>query len=41
LRSAQIGELRRPARLRKLRPIDLCPIVAGEKAPYASCVNKS
>jgi len=30
-----------PARLRELRPIDLCPIVAGEKAPYPSCVNKS
>ncbi|MBR0830711.1 hypothetical protein JQ596_34910 [Bradyrhizobium manausense] len=29
------------ARLRELRPIDLCPIVAGEKAPYPSCVNKS
>ncbi|MGY8665233.1 hypothetical protein Q3C01_23105 [Bradyrhizobium sp. UFLA05-109] len=30
-----------PARLRELRPIDLCPIVAGEKAPYPSCVNRS
>jgi len=29
------------ARLRELRPIDLCPIVAGEKAPYPSCVNRS
>ncbi len=29
------------ARLRELRPIDLCPIVPGEKAPYPSCVNKS
>ena len=28
------------ARLRALRPIDLCPIVPGEKAPYPSCVNK-
>jgi hypothetical protein len=28
-------------RLRELRPIDLCPIVPGEKAPYPSCVNKS
>ncbi|GLR91877.1 hypothetical protein [Bradyrhizobium iriomotense] len=30
-----------PARLRELRPIDLCPIVPGEKAPYPSCVNRS
>ena len=29
------------ARLRELRPIDFCPIVAGEAAPYPSCVNKS
>jgi len=29
------------ARLRELRPVDLCPIVAGEAAPYPSCVNKS
>ena len=29
------------ARLRELRPIDLCPIIAGEAAPYPSCVNKS
>ncbi|MBR0819664.1 hypothetical protein [Bradyrhizobium liaoningense] len=28
-------------RLRDLGPIDLCPIVAGEAAPYPSCVNKS
>ena len=28
-------------RLDDLRPIDLCPIVAGETAPYPSCVNKS
>jgi hypothetical protein len=27
--------------LRDLSPIDLCPIVAGEDAPYPSCVNKS
>jgi hypothetical protein len=30
-----------PARLRELRPIDLCPVVAGEAAPYPSCVSKS
>ena len=29
------------ARLRHLSPIDLCPIIAGEAAPYPSCVNKS
>jgi len=29
------------ARLRALRPIDLCPIVPGEKAPYPSCINRS
>jgi len=29
------------ARLRELRPIDLCPIVPGEKPPYPSCINKS
>ena len=29
------------ARLRELSPIDLCPIVPGEAAPYPSCVNKS
>jgi len=28
-------------RLRELSPIDLCPIVSGEPAPYPSCVNKS
>ncbi|MGY4512681.1 hypothetical protein [Bradyrhizobium sp. USDA 3650] len=28
-------------RLRALGPIELCPIVAGEAAPYPSCVNKS
>jgi hypothetical protein len=27
-------------RLRDLSPIDLCPIVAGEAAPYPSCVDK-
>ena len=29
------------ARLSDLNPIVLCPIVAGEAAPYPSCVNKS
>lgn len=28
-------------RLRALSPIELCPIVAGEAAPFPSCVNKS
>ena len=28
-------------RLRDLGPIDLCPIVKGEAAPYPSCVDKS
>ncbi|OPY94940.1 hypothetical protein A5906_11945 [Bradyrhizobium sacchari] len=28
-------------RLNDLNPIALCPIVAGEAAPYPSCVNKS
>jgi hypothetical protein len=27
--------------LRALSPIELCPILAGEAAPYPSCVNKS
>jgi hypothetical protein len=27
-------------RLQKLAPIRVCPIVAGEKAPYPSCLNK-
>ena len=29
------------ARLRDLSPIDLCPIMPGEAAPYPSCVDKS
>jgi hypothetical protein len=29
------------ARLRDLGPIDLCPILPGEAAPYPSCVSKS
>jgi len=28
-------------RLGELSPIELCPIIAGEAAPYPSCVNKS
>lgn len=28
-------------RLGELSPIDLCPIIPGEAAPYPSCVNKS
>jgi hypothetical protein len=36
-----INDERWQARLRELRPIDLCPIVPGEAAPYPSCVNKS
>jgi hypothetical protein len=28
-------------RLRQLQPIRLCPIVAGERAPYPSCVNRN
>lgn len=30
-----------PTRLRDLLPINLCPIVPGEAAPYPSCVSKS
>lgn len=29
------------ARLKQLSPIRVCPIVAGETAPYPSCVNKT
>jgi len=29
------------ARLKKLAPIKLCPIVLGEPAPYPSCVNRT
>ncbi|MFT4122042.1 hypothetical protein [Bradyrhizobium sp.] len=36
-----VNDERWQARLRDLGPIDLCPIVAGEAAPYPSCVNKS
>ena len=36
-----VNDERWQARLRDLSPIDLCPIVPGEAAPYPSCVNKS
>jgi hypothetical protein len=36
-----VNDERWQARLQELGPIELCPIVAGEAAPYPSCVNKS
>jgi hypothetical protein len=36
-----VNDDRWQARLGELSPIELCPIVAGEAAPYPSCVNKS
>ncbi|OAF13302.1 hypothetical protein AYJ54_43975 [Bradyrhizobium centrolobii] len=36
-----VNDERWQARLRDLRPIDLCLIVPGEAAPYPSCVSKS
>ncbi|MBR0779757.1 hypothetical protein JQ625_33475 [Bradyrhizobium diazoefficiens] len=36
-----VDDARWQARLRELSPINLCPIVPGETAPYPSCVNKS
>lgn len=36
-----VNDERWQARLQELSPIELCPIVAGEAAPYPSCVNKS
>jgi hypothetical protein len=36
-----VGDARWQARLRELSPINLCPIVPGETAPYPSCVSKS
>jgi len=36
-----VNDERWQVRLRELSPIELCPIVAGEAAPYPSCVNKS
>ncbi|MDN4999614.1 hypothetical protein ACFQZO_01785 [Bradyrhizobium sp. GCM10027634] len=37
----QVNDISWDARLRDLGPIDLCPIIPGEAAPYPSCVNKS
>lgn len=36
-----VNDERWDARLRDLGPIDLCPMMPGEAAPYPSCVNKS
>ena len=36
-----VNDGRWQTRLRALSPIELCPILAGEAAPYPSCVNKS
>ena len=36
-----VNDERWQARLRELSPIELCPIVSGEAAPYPSGVNKS
>jgi hypothetical protein len=36
-----VNDERWQKRLLELSPIELCPIVAGEDAPYPSCVNKS
>ncbi|OKO78387.1 hypothetical protein AC629_30540 [Bradyrhizobium sp. NAS80.1] len=36
-----VNDERWQARLRDLSPIDLCPIVPGEAAPYPSCADKS
>jgi hypothetical protein len=36
-----VNDERWQARLRDLSPIDLCPIMPGEAAPYPSCLNKS
>ena len=36
-----VNDERWQARLRDLGPIDLCPIMPGEAAPYPSCVSKS
>jgi len=35
-----VNDERWQARLRDLSPIDLCPIVPGEAAPYPSCLDK-
>jgi hypothetical protein len=36
-----VNDERWQMRLRDLSPIDLCPIMPGEAAPYPSCVDKS
>lgn len=36
-----VNDERWQTRLRALSPIELCPIAAGEAAPYPSCVSKS
>jgi hypothetical protein len=36
-----VNDDRWQTRLNELSPIDLCPIVSGEAAPYPSCVSKS
>ena len=36
-----VNDDRWQARLRDLSPINLCPIMLGEAAPYPSCVDKS
>ena len=36
---AKLDDKRWGERLRKLRPIRVCPIVPGERAPYPSCVG--
>jgi hypothetical protein len=38
--NAVIDEAKWQGRLRELMPIRLCPIVAGETAPYPSCVER-
>ena len=37
----QVNDISWDARLRDLGPIDLCPIMPGEAAPYPSSVNRS
>jgi hypothetical protein len=36
---ADIEDARWPERLKQLAPIRICAIVAGEKAPYPSCLK--
>lgn len=37
---ADVGNAKWAERLQKLAPLRVCPIVAGEAAPYPSCVGK-